>query len=216
MRKTREEKKEITRKAIINAAIKLFGEKGFEDTSIEELAREAGIGKGTIYTYFQTKFEIFHAFCEDQLEFIHEQLARKNDVNAPIIDQMMTIFMGEFEYVTKNKEFGRIFMQHIVFPTENQILHRETIDDKWLSLLFSVCKHAQDRNELRQDLDLLYIVGHFYGLYIMAVSAWYSGRISTAEVEPGMKKLFKQALEGLCPKVQETNQLNGNGNEETA
>jgi hypothetical protein len=68
-------------------------------------------------------------------------------------------------------------------------------------LVFSIYKRAQERNELRRDINLLYIAGHFYGLYIMAVSAWYSGRIQTEEVGPGMRLLFQQALEGLAPLV---------------
>ena len=195
---TREEKKEKTRKAIIKAAVRLFDQKGYEKTSIEELAREAGVGKGTIYTYFQTKDQIFYAFCEEQLEFVHAELASKTDPNAPIIEQIMTVFMGEFIHVTQNKEFGRFFMQQVLFPENKDSTHEE-VDSKWLELLFSLLEKAQQRNELRKDIDLLYLAGHFYALYILVVSSWYTGRIETEEVGPGMQLLFEQALEGLAP-----------------
>lgn len=196
---TREEKKRRTRKAIITAAVELFGQKGFDKTSIEELARLAGVGKGTIYTYFQTKSEIFYAFCEEQLEFIHKELARKTDPEAPLIEQVMTIFMGEFLHVTKNKEFGRFFMRHILFPADTDKNGFLEMDNKWLDLLYSVYQRAQDRNELRSDIDLLFLAGHFYALYIVVVSSWYSGRITSEEVGPGMRRLFQQALDGLAP-----------------
>ncbi len=196
---TREEKKRKTKRAIVKAAVKLFGEKGFHKTSIKELAKEAGIGKGTIYTYFQTKTEIFHAFCEEELEYIHDEITEKTDSEAPFLDQLMTIYFSEFRYVTENKEFGRLYMQEIIFPQEKEFLKAEELDDRWLNLVFSIYKRAQERNELRKDLDLLYIAGHFYGLYIMTISAWYSGRIPTDEVETGMRKLFQQALDGLAP-----------------
>ncbi len=204
MSNVREEKKKKTRKAIVTAAVRLFDQKGFEKTSIEELAREAGIGKGTIYTYFQNKTEIFYAFCEEQLEFIHLELASKTDPNAPIIEQVMTVFMGEFLHVTQNREFGRIFMQKVLFPAEVDKDSFEELDNRWLDLLFSINKRAQDRNELRKDIDLLYLAGHFYGLYILVVSAWYSGRIETEEVSKGMRQLFTQALEGLAPSSSST------------
>ena len=51
----REQKKIKTRKCILDSAIKLFSKKGYEQTSIEELAKEAGIGKGTVYSYFSNK-----------------------------------------------------------------------------------------------------------------------------------------------------------------
>ncbi len=202
MTQTREEKKRQTRKAIIAAAVRLFDLKGFEKTSIEELAKEAGIGKGTIYTYFQTKSEIFYAFCEEQLEFIHEDLARKTDPSAPLIEQVMTIFMGEFLHVTRNKEFGRFFMQQVLFPPEGDRNRFAEVDNKWLELLFSIYQKAQQRNELRSDIDLLYLAGHFYALYVVVVSSWYAGRIETEEVAPGMRMLFEQVLEGLAPSPQ--------------
>jgi len=195
----REEKKRKTRKAIIEAAIRLFGSKGFEKTSIEELAREAGVGKGTIYTYFQTKSEIFFAFCEEQLEFIHQELVNNTDPDAPLIEQIMTVFMGEFLHVTSNKEFGRFFMQQTLFPDEQDKSRFAEVDNKWLELLFSIYQRAQKRNELRSDIELLYLAGHFYALYILVVSSWYSGRIETEEVAPGMRLLFEQAIEGLAP-----------------
>lgn len=196
---TREEKKQQTKKAILEAAVRLFDKKGFEKTSIEELAKEAGVGKGTIYTYFQTKSEIFYAFCEEQLEFVHAELASKTDPDAPVIEQVMTVFMGEFLHVTQNREFGRFFMQQVLFPEGTDKSRFEEVDNKWLDLLYSIYRRAQQKNELRKDIDLLYLVGHFYALYILVVSSWYSGRIGTEEVAPGMRLLFTQALEGLAP-----------------
>ncbi len=48
----REQKKKETRAAIMEAALALFGERGYENTSISTLAKTAGIGKGTVYSYF--------------------------------------------------------------------------------------------------------------------------------------------------------------------
>jgi AcrR family transcriptional regulator len=183
----------------MEAAVRLFSEKGFEKTSIEQLALAAGIGKGTIYSYFQTKTEIFHAFCEDELDFIHSELLAKTDPDALLIEQLMILYMGEFSLISKNKEFGRLLMQQMVFPVETDHVKTREIDDRWLTLVFSICRRAQDRNELRRDIDLLYISSHFYGLYIMTVSTWYSGRIQTEEVDAGLRMLFQQALDGLAP-----------------
>ena len=55
--------KEQRKKEIALIALDLFAEKGFESTSISEVAQNAGIGKGTVYEYFKSKEElIFSAF----------------------------------------------------------------------------------------------------------------------------------------------------------
>jgi len=195
----REEKKQKTKQAILDSAVTLFSTNGFENTSIEELARVAGVGKGTVYGYFQTKKEILYAFCDYELDQIHKELVRQANPNAPILEQMLTIYMTEFKHVTQNKEFGRIFMRQTVFPDKNDLQNHTEIDDKYFQLLFPILEQAKARGELREDLELLHITAHFYSLYILVISAWYSGRISTEEVGPAMELLFRQTLEGLQP-----------------
>jgi len=195
----RERKKQKTKQAILDAAIALFSAKGFENTSIEELAKAAGVGKGTVYGYFQTKKEILHAFCELELDQIHKELIKQANPEAPILEQVLTIYMTEFRYVTQNKEFGRLFMRQTVFPDENDAQNHIAIGDKYFQLLFPILKRAQDRGELRKDIELLHITGHFYGLFILIVSSWYTGRIPTKEVGSAMELIFRQALKGLQP-----------------
>ena len=155
--------------------------KGYDNTSIDELARQAGVGKGTIYTYFQSKSEIFLAFCEEQLQFVYQELADKSDPDAPLINQLMTIFMGEFQFVSRNKEFGRILMRETIFPKELTDDRSREIDNKYIDLLVPILKKAQQRRELRTDLELILVTGHLYALYIMTVSAWYMGRLLSEE-----------------------------------
>lgn len=196
---TREEKKKRTKKAILEAAVQLFGEKGFEKTSIAELARAAGVGKGTVYSYFTTKNEILHAFCEDELDFIHEQLTKYRDRDRSILDQMVTLFMAEFEYVTRNPEFGRLFMQEIVFPRKENLLSHKDQENRYFELIFPMIESAQRRGELRPEMDKLHICGHFFALYLLVLHVWYSDLVPMEEAESALRTLFSQAIQGLTP-----------------
>ncbi len=196
----REQKKLETKAAILTAALQLFTRKGYENTSIEELARKAGIGKGTIYSYFKTKSEIFLAFCEEQLDFVYEKLSEKSNPHAPLKDQLLTLFMGEFEFVSRNKEFGRLLMRETVFPKDLTVERSGELDNKYIELMVPMFKQAQRKGELRTDLELILVTGHFYALYIMTVSGWYMGRLFTKEdVYMVLESLFEQALSGLRP-----------------
>jgi AcrR family transcriptional regulator len=196
----RETKKKKTRQAIMDAAIKLFSEKGFEKTSVDELAKEAGVGKSTIYGYFHTKNEIFLAFCEDQVDFVFTDLAQKRDPDASLQEQLLTLFMGQFRYVTKNFNFGRILAREMVFPKELTIEKSNDLSERYLSALGEILTKAILRGELRDDLELLYISGHFYAFYLLVLSAWYERRFqSEQEIEQVLRKLLRQAMEGLSP-----------------
>jgi len=199
MSPTREQKKKLTKKSIIQAAVKLFGEKGYENTSIEQLAKEAGVGKGTVYSYFSTKRDIFYAFCEGELEYIHEQLAAKTDKNAPILEQMMTVFMAEFVYITRNPEFGRLFMQEMIFPNTLSSKSNEEQINKYFEMIFPILIQAQEKGEIRKELDPLHVCGHFFSLFLLLTHAYYTKMIPYDEAEKTLKTLFTQALEGLTP-----------------
>jgi AcrR family transcriptional regulator len=196
----REAKKQKNKQAIMEAAISLFSENGYQNTSIENIAKTAGVGKGTVYSYYQTKKDIIKGFCEYELEKIHQELVKRSNQETPVLEQMLTIYMTEFHHVTQNREFGRIFMRESVFPSDAEAQDHLHIDDQYFQLLFPILEKGQERGELRKDVELLHITAHFYSLYLLIMSAWYTGRIPKEEVEPAMKLLFTQALEGLQPK----------------
>ncbi len=197
----RELKKKQTRQSIITAAVKLFSQKGYENTSVEELAREAGIAKGTIYSYFKTKSEIFLAFCEDEIDFVFNELSSKCDPNTDLLTQLHTLFMGQFRYVTKNNEFGRIFAREMTFPKEVSRDMSQGIEKRYLSALGNILNNAINKGELRGDLEFIFITGHFYALYLVVLSSWYEGRFTTEkEISEALMKLLKQAMEGLAEK----------------
>ena len=56
------------RKVITQAAMKLFSEDGFQSTSISSIAKEAGVSKGLIYTYFESKEELLRFLIMDTID----------------------------------------------------------------------------------------------------------------------------------------------------
>ncbi|AFS77388.1 transcriptional regulator, TetR family [Gottschalkia acidurici 9a] len=56
------------RSSILQACIKVFSQKGYHKATIEDIANEAGIGKGTVYLYFSSKKELFEQMIEYSLD----------------------------------------------------------------------------------------------------------------------------------------------------
>ena len=108
--------------------------------------------------------------------------------------------MGEFHFISRHKEFGRILMRETVFPKELTVERSGELHTKYIDLLVPMFKLAQQKGELRTDLELILVTGHFYALYIMTVSGWYMGRLlSEEDVYMVLESLFEQALQGLKP-----------------
>jgi TetR/AcrR family fatty acid metabolism transcriptional regulator len=69
---------------IFHAAWELFSEKGFHDTKISEIAKKAGIGKGTVYEYFKSKEELVQKMIIFNLEIAYEEVVQSiQGVDSP-------------------------------------------------------------------------------------------------------------------------------------
>lgn len=75
-RRTQAERRETTRAAVLESAIRLFGRKGFAETSLEEIAAEAGVTIRPIYHYFENKLGLFEATKDVMEERIIETFER--------------------------------------------------------------------------------------------------------------------------------------------
>ena len=75
MRRTKEEA-DNTRTAILTAAQLLFLKKGVSHTSLEQIARQAGVTRGAVYWHFQNKAHLFHEML-NQVRLPTEQMAKQ-------------------------------------------------------------------------------------------------------------------------------------------
>lgn len=193
----RERKKAQTRQAIIAAAVQLFSSKGFEETSIEDIATLAGIGKATVYTYFATQKDIFLTYCDDELEEAFTDLKGMAQGGVSLLDQLVEFFMLKFTFVTRNREFGRQMLREMVFPKEGSEKAREH-DQRYFDFLEDLFRSAQQRGELAEKHDLFLLSVHFFSLYLGVLAGWYGGYVDTEEeVEEGMRSLFRHVIEGI-------------------
>lgn len=71
-KEAQEKVREASRNNILNSALKLFAEKGYHATSMDNLARSAGISKGLIYNYFPTKEALLKGVVESAMDFSNE------------------------------------------------------------------------------------------------------------------------------------------------
>ncbi len=193
----REQKKQETRQAIQLAAMKLFAEKGFENTSLEDIGTAAGIGKTTVYGYFANKKDIFLNFCDEELEHEFSRLQGLNHSGKPLIELLVDFFMIKFTFMTRNHELGRQMLREMIFPCEINEKARNH-DQRYFDIIEDFLKSAQDRGEISQKHDLFSLSIHFFSLYLGLLAGWYTGYLkSLPETEDAMRKLFRQVIGGI-------------------
>lgn len=84
-----EEKYLPKKELILKAASKIFADKGFYDARIDEIAKEAGVGKGTVYEYFKSKGELFYQVHQEYIssycQLIEQEISTENTTRGKIL-----------------------------------------------------------------------------------------------------------------------------------
>jgi TetR/AcrR family fatty acid metabolism transcriptional regulator len=95
---------------ILYAAAKLFSEKGFEKTTVDEIANQANVGKGTIYLYFNNKEKIFLETILAGMDGVYQSfttiLAEPKDYQATI----EAMIKAHLSFIENNRFFYMIFL----------------------------------------------------------------------------------------------------------
>lgn len=106
---------------ISQAAVRLILEKGFQETSMREIAQAAGMGKSSLYDYFRTKDEILIFVLEEKTAELNERARAIANLNLPPDERLRRIEQMHLQFMQENQNlFSRLSFQAQRLKVENQ------------------------------------------------------------------------------------------------
>lgn len=102
-----------TKRKIFEAAMKLFAEKGYEATSVEEITTAVGVAKGTLYYHFSSKEEIYNFLIEEGMKLLHNSIEIKTEGLTDPIAKLRAIIIIQLKVIMKYDEFITILLSQI-------------------------------------------------------------------------------------------------------
>ena len=112
---------------IMNVAVALFAEKGFEGTSIRDLAHEADVNIAMINYYFGSKENLFVTLLEAKARFMREKIdAVQNDPSLSELEKINQIIDGYINRFLSQPAFHRVLQQELLV-TNREMLHQNVI-----------------------------------------------------------------------------------------
>lgn len=103
---------EDTRRKIYEAALELFREKGFEQTTMRDIAAKAGVALGGAYYYFSSKEAIVLAFYHEMQEGSHEDILKAMAGHKKLKDRIRCVLEKRFELLVPNRKFCDALFRH--------------------------------------------------------------------------------------------------------
>lgn len=116
----RERNKRLRLRRIVHAAEALFMEKGFTNTTIQDIADQADVGLGTLYLYARSKEDLLVLVFKQHILRMIEQAFDQVDPADELLDQMMTFFDGHIEYHKKDPSLSRTVLKELSFSSTEQ------------------------------------------------------------------------------------------------
>ena len=108
---------------IKKAALRLFSEKGFYSTSTRDIVQAAGVSKGTLYWYWQSKEEIAFSLVADMLNEFLKPIEAARDEQGPVVERFERLARGISELYYREKESLRLLWKfradrHYIFSAD--------------------------------------------------------------------------------------------------
>ncbi len=147
----RERHRAETRDRLYTAALELFAERGFLETTVEDITEAADVGKGTFFNYFPTKEHILAEFGGERTAAVERTLERARTTKGPVLDVMRELAGDAAGQSDKSAALLRaIFAAHASCSSvREELIKRSQVSRRILAQIYSL---AQKRGEIRRDI----------------------------------------------------------------
>lgn len=164
----RASQKEATRQRVIKAARVLFDTQGYQGTTVRDIARDAGVAVGSVFTTFASKGEILSEVMEARIAPLYAELDRvMPHLRGPTVDRLRTLFAVHIQFELQT---SKLFLAHIAaaYDWTLSTTARPFGRNARLKSGIADCLTAGiDAGDVRPDLDVSDVVS-----LIMAAYAW--------------------------------------------
>ncbi len=177
---------------IIQAALTLFVQKGFPETSMREIAEASGVGKSTLYDYFPSKDDILIAYVADEVRHMTADAKMIMAQELSVTEKFRRIMRKQLEYVLANK------LQNLKISYETQRISTESLQriqkhrHAYQDMLCDLMQEGIQNGEFRPVNPMLAI----RGMYALLTSAVYTSR-PTGSMDEMLSDAFEIIFKGL-------------------
>ena len=201
----RERRKEARPGELLDAALDLFVEKGFAATRSEEVAARAGVSKGTLFLYFQSKEELFKAVVRENIsgrfKEWNDEFAAFEGSSAEMLGYCMNVWWNRVG-ATKASGITKLMMSEASNFPELALFYQHEVIQPGQALIRRVLQRGIDRGEFR-PMDLDYAIYSVIAPMIFLMLAKHSAGVcvqNSTDLDPKkyIAAQLSNLLTGMC------------------
>lgn len=136
-----------TKRKIFETSMKLFAEKGYDATSIEEITATVGVAKGTLYYHFSSKDEIFYFLVEEGMKLLKNSIEIKTSKFDNVVDKIKAIILIQIKVIAKYEHIITIILNQFL-GTESRNLSCQAFVLDYIKTIEEIILDGMKKNEI--------------------------------------------------------------------
>lgn len=143
---------EYRRNALLNAAVQVFGEHGFDCATMEQIAQRADVAKGTTYLYYRSKQSIYDAALSYGLAELDERTRDAIDRAPSLHDAIPAFVTARAQYFLEHRDFFRMYVAAVaqqIAGAKSRASQFQALMDHQIGRLEQAIAKAVTRREIR-------------------------------------------------------------------
>ena len=189
----RSELRERKRRAVLQAAARLFTERGYDRTSLDDIAKALGVSKRTIYYYVENKEDIMSACGQLATDWLQTPLTAARDQATPPLERLRA-FMREYLRLIRS-DFGACMVAAREFPLSEAARERVLTGIRGTDALVRDLIREGQRDGSIGDCDPAYAAAAIFGAFNWS-TRWLN-KDDDRSVEEAADKLLHPLIEGM-------------------
>jgi TetR/AcrR family transcriptional regulator, fatty acid metabolism regulator protein len=181
---------------ILEAAVKVFAEQGFHQSTISQIAREAGVADGTIYLYFKNKDDILVQFFTYKTKQVFDKFREEVDKAENSFDKLRNLIRRHLQEFQNDRNMAVLYQAE---THQNSRLVEEQIRDMsklYLDIVSEIVEQGQEEGCIRKDIYVGLVKRFILGGVDEVINTWLhsGGKYDLASMADPLVDLFIRGI----------------------
>jgi AcrR family transcriptional regulator len=190
---------------IMDAAQSLFVAKGFDDTTMREIAVRAGVGLGTIFLYAKDKRDLLFLTINEPLQHITQRAERAVDPKAPMIDNLLAIAKLHYRFFGEQPALARLALREMIFyDSGTQAASFQKTRERLIRLFGHTIERAIANAEIAPSEPPLFVGWTLFCIFQVELRRWLASDVTN--LRAGLRELeraFRLLIVGFGTAVEQ-------------
>jgi TetR/AcrR family fatty acid metabolism transcriptional regulator len=186
--------KQDKRRLLLDAAVRVFAQKGYHECRVGDIAEEAGVAHGLLYHYFSSKEELLETIFRDTWTLMLETIQNVQEPGEPARESLRKVAAIVLRTWGNDPDLIRVLVREV---TRSPHLQHEIQEiDQAFTMLRQIIERGQESGEFRTDLDAEFAATAFYGALDEVLTGWVMGQLPDEEED--VKRAERTVVDMLC------------------